>query len=138
MGQGVILCLCLFLLLWTWESWLFNNYKKISATIFLFFMLSSPSRSAIRQMLDFLFYSPCLFVIFLYQSFWNTFWKFSSNYTSGIDSKKEMNEIFNSYSEFYILCTVFFSTYSIWLCFKSLGRSLKSLVPSSFSRVSFL
>ena len=55
-------------------------------------------------------------------------------------TREAPSQLFNSYSEFYILCTVFFfSTYSIWLCFKSLCFcSLKSLVPSSVSKISFL
>lgn len=82
--------LFLFLLLWTsWESWLFNNYKKLSAILYFFLMLSSPSRTPIRQMLDFSFYSPCLLsIIFMYQSFWDAFWKFSSNYTSRAEGAK--------------------------------------------------
>lgn len=40
-------------------------------------------------MLDFSFYSPCLFsIIFIYQSFWDAFWKFSSNYTSSVEGAK--------------------------------------------------
>lgn len=51
-------------------------------------------------------------------------------------SKNKISQLFHSYSEFYVLYTVFFfSVYSVWLCFKSLSFCpLKSLVPSSFSK----